>query len=51
MTKKKPNPIHPKAKAALASLKEAAKAARKIAKMYGTPIYYEHNGKIIAAKP
>jgi Ni,Fe-hydrogenase III component G len=29
----------------------AARRARRIAKMYGTPIYVVENGKIIAKKP
>jgi hypothetical protein len=49
--RKQTKPIHPKAKAALEALKAAAKAARKIARMHGTPIYVERNGKIVALKP
>jgi hypothetical protein len=48
---KKTKSIHPKAQAALEALKAAAKAARKIAKMYGTPIFVERDGKVIALKP
>ena len=33
------------------SLRRAAKQARKVAKMYGTPIYVMKNGKIVAEKP
>jgi hypothetical protein len=33
------------------ALRRAAKAARKTAKMYGTPIYIWENGKIVAKKP
>lgn len=33
------------------ALRRAAKQARKIAKMHGTPIYYSEGGKVIAAKP
>ena len=29
----------------------AARRARKIARMYGTPIYVVENGKIVAKKP
>jgi len=29
----------------------AARAARKIARMYGTPIYVWENGKVVAKKP
>jgi hypothetical protein len=51
MTQKKAGPIPEKAKAALAALKEAARQARKIARMYKTPIYVERNGKVVALKP
>jgi hypothetical protein len=51
MTLKKTGPIPQKAKAALAALKDAAKQARKIARMYKTPIYVEWNGKVVALKP
>jgi hypothetical protein len=33
------------------SLRRAAKEARKIARMYGTPIYVLRNGKVVAEKP
>ena len=33
------------------ALRRAAKVARKEARMHGTPIYIEENGKIIALKP
>ena len=33
------------------ALRRAARTARKIALAYGTPIYIEKNGKIIALKP
>jgi hypothetical protein len=33
------------------SLRRAAKEARKIARMYGTPIYVLRNGKVVALKP
>jgi hypothetical protein len=33
------------------ALRRAAKVARKTARMHGTPIYIEENGKIIALKP
>jgi hypothetical protein len=32
-------------------LRRAAKTARKIARMYGTPIYVWENGKVVAKKP
>jgi len=33
------------------SLRRAAKEARRIARMYGTPIYISKNGKVVAVKP
>jgi hypothetical protein len=33
------------------ALRRAAKDARKIARMYGTPIYVLKNGKVVAEKP
>jgi hypothetical protein len=33
------------------ALRRAAKEARKIARMYGTPIYVSENGKVVAKKP
>jgi hypothetical protein len=33
------------------ALRRAAKAARKTARMYGTPIYVSRNGKVVAIKP
>ncbi|BFU95807.1 MAG: hypothetical protein NTNFB02_25290 [Nitrospira sp.] len=33
------------------ALRRAAKAARKTAKMHGTPIYIWENGKVVAKKP
>ena len=33
------------------ALRHAAKDARKIARMYGTPVYYWRNGKVVAEKP
>lgn len=33
------------------ALRRAAKAARKIARMHGTPVYYLRNGKLVAEKP
>lgn len=32
-------------------LRQAAKEARKTARMYGTPIYILENGKIVAKRP
>ena len=29
----------------------AGKAARKIARMYGTPVYFLRDGKVVAEKP
>ena len=33
------------------ALKRAAKVARKTAKMYGTPLYFLKNGRVVAQKP
>ena len=44
----KPNEF---SKAVGRSLRRAAKEARKIARMYGTPVYVMENGKIVAEKP
>ncbi len=33
------------------ALRLAAKDARRIARMYGTPIYVWENGKVVAKKP
>ena len=33
------------------ALKRAARAARRVAKMYGTPIYVWEKGKVVAKKP
>jgi hypothetical protein len=33
------------------ALRRAAKAARKTARMHGTPIYIWKNGKVVAEKP
>lgn len=33
------------------ALRRAAKAARKTARMYGTPIYIWRDGKVVAEKP
>ena len=41
----------PLAIAAGRALRRAGKTARKIARMYGTPVYVEKDGKIIAEKP
>jgi hypothetical protein len=37
--------------AVLRALRRAGRVARKTARMYGTPVYYERNGKIVAEKP
>jgi hypothetical protein len=34
-----------------AALRDAARTARKTARMYGTPIYVWENGKVVAKKP
>lgn len=49
-SKKKPQ-VTELAKQVGRALRRAAKQARKIARMHGTPIYYIDKGKIIAAKP
>jgi hypothetical protein len=33
------------------ALRQAARTARKTARMYGTPIYVWENGKVVAKKP
>ena len=33
------------------ALARAGKAARNTARIYGTPVYFEKNGKIVAEKP
>ncbi|MEO6095181.1 MAG: hypothetical protein ABIW76_05740 [Fibrobacteria bacterium] len=33
------------------AMKRAAKAARKTARMHGTPVYFIRNGKVVAEKP
>jgi hypothetical protein len=33
------------------ALVRAAKVARKTARMHGTPVYFEENGKIVAERP
>lgn len=48
--KKKPQ-ISELAKQVGRALKRAGKQARKIARMHGTPIYIERDGKIVAVKP
>jgi len=47
---KKPK-VTPLAKEVGQALRNAAKQARKIARMYKTPIYVERNGKVVALKP
>jgi len=39
------------AKRATRAMRRAAKQAHRIAAAYGTPVYIEKNGKIIALKP
>ncbi len=36
---------------ALQALRRAARAARRIARMHGTPIYVWQGGKVVALKP
>ena len=33
------------------ALRRSARSARRVAKMYGTPIYVWENGKVVAKKP
>jgi hypothetical protein len=33
------------------SLRKSAQAARKTARMYGTPVYVWENGRVVAKKP
>lgn len=51
--KARPKGAHPKdfATGVGQALRRAAKDARKIARMYGTPVYVWKNGKIVAEKP
>jgi hypothetical protein len=44
----KPNDF---SKAVGRSLRRAAKEARRVARMHGTPIYVIKNGKVVAEKP
>jgi len=46
--KKKPDDF---AKKVGIALRQAGRTARKIARMYGTPIYVWENGKVVAKKP
>ncbi len=39
------------AKGVGSALRQAARTARKTARMYGTPIYIWENGKVVAKKP
>ena len=49
--KRRPEDLEGLTKAVGRALRRAAKVARKTARMHGTPIYIEENGKIIALKP
>lgn len=49
--KKLRNDPDERVKAVGRALRRAAKVARKTARMHGTPIYVEENGKILALKP
>ena len=44
-------PRSPLAVSAGRALRRAARAARKTARMYGTPVYVKKDGKIVALKP
>jgi len=50
MKKQKMQPT-PRSAAVLRALRRSARAARKTARMYGTPIYIWKNGKVVAEKP
>jgi hypothetical protein len=43
----KKNKVTPLARSALAGLRQAAKQARKTARMYGTPVIYLKDGKVV----
>ena len=47
-TKIKPNEL---SAAVGRALRQAGKEARNTARMYGTPVYYWRNGKVVAEKP
>ena len=49
-TRKKPKPSEFSASVGRA-LRRAARTARKVARMHGTPIYIWKNGKVVAVKP
>jgi hypothetical protein len=58
MTKKKTDPkrtLSPEDKrffeSVASGMRAAARRARRIARMYGTPIYVWENGKVVAKKP
>jgi hypothetical protein len=51
MKKSKRRKDLPLAVAAGQALRRAGKVARKTARMYGTPIYIEKDGKIVAQRP
>jgi len=48
-------PLRPRttdlATGALRALRRAAVVARKTARRYGTPVYYEQDGKVVALRP
>jgi len=48
LKRRKANPL---TTAAGKVLVRAGKVARNTARMYGTPVYFEKNGKIVAEKP
>lgn len=52
MTAKARKPKHDEFSRAVGrSLRRAAKEARKIARMHGTPVYIMKDGKVVAEKP
>jgi hypothetical protein len=50
---KNARPLKPErfSKAVGRSLKRAAKEARRVARMHGTPVYVMKNGKVVAERP
>jgi hypothetical protein len=46
-----PQPSHDFVEAVGRALRRSARTARRIARMYGTPIYVLRDGKVVAEKP
>jgi hypothetical protein len=53
MTTRRKTPKKPESFAAGVGrgMRRAAKTARKVARMHGTPVYFWENGKVVAKKP